>query len=86
MGIYEKEIYLEHTCASIDINKWKELMNNSVKANGSKIRRMIKKQLPELYNELALQFHNPYEHQSVRTKTHLIYVHSMIEYFFKIKN
>ena len=83
-GIYNKEIELQYTCDSISLPKWESLMKGSVKANGSKIRMMIKNQIPELYKELGLDFNNPYEHQSIRTKTHLIYIHSMIEYFFKI--
>lgn len=74
---------LQCTCVGIGIRKWDTLMFNSKKANGSKIRGLIKKHLPELYESLALEFRNPYENQSVRTTTHLIYVHSGIEYFIK---
>ena len=76
-------IELEHTCVSVTIRKWESLMEKSVKADGLKIRRLIKKHLPDLYQELGLNFSNPYESQCVRTKTHLIYVHSSIEYFIK---
>lgn len=81
---YNSKIELQYTCDSISLNKWNCLMDRAIKANGSKIRAMIKKQLPELYNSLALNFHNPYEQQSQRTKTHLIYVHSGIEYFLEL--
>lgn len=70
-------------CTCISIHKWNELTKNSVKANGSKIKKLIKKYLPDLYENLALNFPNPYEHQCTRTKTHFIYVHSGIEYFLK---
>jgi hypothetical protein len=73
----------ESNCTSINIRKWEKLMQKSVKANGSKIRALIKTHLPDLYEYLALEFFNPYESQSVRTKTHFIYVHSGIEYFLK---
>jgi len=82
---YNSKIELQYTCDSISLNKWNSLMQKAVKANGLKIRAMIKKQLPELYNSLALNFYNPYEQQSQRTKTHLVYVHSGIEYFLKIQ-
>lgn len=59
-------------------------MEGAVKANGSKIRKMIKEQLPDLFEDLALQFHNPYESSCIRTNTHLIYVSSDIQYFLKI--
>jgi hypothetical protein len=70
-------------CTAISINKWNQLMNKSVKANGKKIRALIKKYLPDLYEQLVLDFPNPYEHQCRRTKTHFIYIHSGIEYFLK---
>jgi len=77
-------IELKYTCVDISLRKWEELMKGAVKANGSKIRALIKKYLPELYESLALNFYNPYEAQSKRTKEYFIYVHSGIEYFIKI--
>lgn len=76
-------IELECDCTQISKRKWDKLMERSVKANGSQIRKLIKKFLPELYESLALDFYNPYESNSARTKTHYIYVHSGIEYFIK---
>lgn len=82
--IYHKHIELEYTCTNISIEKWNSLMMGAVKANGRKIRQMIKCQLTELFNNLALQFPNPYEQSCMRTATHLIYVHSSVEYFLKV--
>ena len=82
---YTENIYLECRCCDISEFKWDKLMEGAKKANGSKIKGMIKKQLPELYNDLSLNFGNPYEQQSQKTKTHYIYVWSAIEYFLKIK-
>lgn len=82
---YESEISLEATCVGIGMHKWDQLMEGAIKADGSKIRNMIKKQLPELYESLSLDFFNPHESYSVRTDTHLIYNHSLIEYFLKIE-
>lgn len=81
---YKSRIELEATCASITSRQWNKWMAGAVKANGSKIRAMIKKQLPDLYEALGLDFWNPWEHQCKRTKRHLIYVHSAIEYFLKL--
>jgi hypothetical protein len=75
---------LECTCIGISMWKWEALMYKARKANGSKIRGLIKKHLPEVYEALALEYPNPYEHQCKKTSTHLIYVHSGIEYFIKI--
>jgi len=81
---YNSKIHLECTCSDISICEWEKLMANAKKANGRKIRQMIKNQLPDLYEELALMFPNMYEQNSQRTSTHLIYVHSAIEYFLKL--
>lgn len=80
---YNDTIYLECSCVGISQYEWDKLMEGSTKANGKKIRQMIKKQLPELYHALDLQLPNPYEPQARKTKTHYIYIHSAIEYFLK---
>ena len=74
----------QENCTSVSLRRWEYLMEGAVKANGEKIKAIIKKHLPELYEEIGLNFYNPYQHQSQRTKTHLVYVHSAIEYFIKI--
>ena len=71
------------SCDSISLNKWNNLMEGTTKANGKQIRNLIKNHLPELYENLALNFYNPYEHQSKKKKGLLVYVHSGIEYFLK---
>ena len=69
------------TCVSCDKNHWDEYMKGTTKADGKQIRRLIKKHLSELYDDLCLHYHNPYEHKCRKKKGLLIYVHSMIEYF-----
>ncbi len=76
---------IEATCCNISIKEWNKLMKNSAKANGFKIRKLIKKHIPELYESLNLDYYNPFENQCKRTKTHFIYVHSGIEYFLKFE-
>jgi hypothetical protein len=80
---YTSQIFLECTCEGVSLQKWNSLMKEAVKANGSKIRQLIKEQIPSLYHALALNFYNPYEANCKRTKTHYIYVHSSIEYFLR---
>lgn len=75
----ENGIVFETTC--VDTNSQK-LLIGAVKANGKKIKNIIKIHLPELYEDLCLNLKNPYEINSLRTKTHLIYCHSATEYFF----
>ena len=80
-----KELNLIATCVGITQSKWNELMNGTTKANGSMIRSLIKKHLPNLYNSLCLEYYNPYESSSVKKKGLLVYVHSGIEYFLEYK-
>lgn len=82
--VYNSKIKLECSCPDLTPSEWDRKMYGAVKANGKKIRQMIKFQLPDLYADLSLQFPNPFEGNCQRTKTHLIYVHSAIEYFLKI--
>lgn len=72
-----------YNCSNISINEWNDLMKGSTKANGSLIRNLIKKHLPDLYDSLCLDFNNPYEDQSRKKQGMFIYVHSAIEYFIK---
>ena len=80
---YEKitSLKLENTCVGCDQTQWDKLMEGHIRANKKEINRLVKKFLPDLYDSLALQYRNPYNY--FRTKTHLILVHSMIEYFIR---
>lgn len=71
----------ETNCTEISIDRWNELMRGARKVNYKRMCREIKKNLPELYKDLALDFHNPYAEQSRQTKTHYVLVSSAIEYF-----
>lgn len=77
-------IYYFANCTGISIRKHEELMPKSTKANGKKIRKLIKENCPDLAHSLGLDYPNPYEHQSRKKAGLLIYVHSAIEYFLKI--
>lgn len=78
-----ESLKLVDTCNSITQQKWNSYMENTTKASGSKIRSLIKKHLPHLYEQLGLEFYNPYESQCVKKEGLLIYVHSCIEYFLE---
>ena len=79
--LYTDKIRLVSDSTRMTLRQFDFLMEGAVKANGSKIRRMIKQQIPDLYESLALEYNNPYESNSKRTPTHYVYVHSGIEYF-----
>lgn len=71
----------ETNCTAISINKWEELMKGATRANKKIIERHVKTHLPDLYEELTLNFYNPYNYY--KTREHLILVHSHIEHFIK---
>jgi hypothetical protein len=76
-------MYLECTCENIGIAKWERLMQGARKASYKKLVRLIKKEIPSLYESLCLNLYNPWENDCKQTKTHYILVHSAIEYFIR---
>lgn len=76
-------IYLEATCSGITMTKWEQLMENATRANKQKIDAIVKEYLPELFDSLTLNLFNPYEY--FKTRTHLVLVHSSIEYFLRFE-
>jgi len=81
----------ECNCTSISIANWDKLMEGALRADKYKTNRLVKEHLPYLFKSLGLDQkslkdlnrYNPYNYY--KTKTHLILVHSNIEYFLKIK-
>ena len=80
-----KVMILECTCTNISIDKWNELMKGSRPINYKWLVNKIKRELRYLYDELSLEYYNPYETQCRVTKTHYILVSSAIEYFIRKK-
>ena len=77
-------LMLIDTCEGSGIRKWEDYMKGTKKADATKVERLIKTYLPELYHNLALQYYNPFRCQTKRKKGLIVYVHSSIEYFIKI--
>ena len=77
----QKIMYLECTCAEITTDKWNELMKGAKPINYKWLVNKIKRELRSLYNDLSLEFYNPYAEQCRVTKTHYILVSSATEYF-----
>ena len=78
-----RSLELDTSCPLITIDKWDELMKGSVRADKRKIDKLVKEHLPELFEDLCLNFCNPYNY--FKTDKHLILVHSAIEYFLRYK-
>lgn len=75
-------MYYETNCVSCgSIDRWNTLMKGTRKCSYKRLVARIKKELPDLYKELCLDFYNPWEESCRQTKTHYILVHSGIEYF-----
>lgn len=71
------------SCVTMNQQILLRYMSGTSRANGALIRGFIRKYTPNLANELALNFYNPYESQSRKKNGVFIYVHSAIEYVFK---
>lgn len=54
-------------------------MAGATRADHRLIDRLVRKHLPELYEDLRLDLRNPYHY--FKTRRNLILVHSAIEYF-----
>lgn len=74
---------LEATCTGVTLVRWEQLMKGATRACKKTIDRLIKQHLPDLYEELRLDLRNPYRYW--KTKTHLVMVHSGIEYFLRFE-
>lgn len=79
-------MYLECTCADITEKQWERLMHNAKRMSYKKLVSAIKRNLPDLYYALGLNYPNPYSTQCRQTDTHYILVHSAIEYFIRKDN
>ena len=76
-------MYLECNCTNITADEWNKLMKSAKPINYKWLCNKIKRELPELYSELCLNYYNPFGEQSKTTKTHYILVSSAIEYFIR---
>ena len=72
---------LQYTCQDITKQEWDRLMKGRRPMSYQWLKRRIKRSLPHLYDELMLDYYNPYESATYRTNTHYILTHSSIVYF-----
>ena len=78
------EMQLISTCESSTYYECEEYMKNSVKANANIVEKLIKKFMPDLWEELSLNYYNPFRYQCRRKNGLIIYCHSAIEYFIQV--
>lgn len=74
---------LECTCVSISKDRWNELMKGKRSIGYKWLVNKIKKEMPDVYEHLCLQYYNPWNDKTYSTKTHYVLTHSAIEYFFR---
>lgn len=74
---------LECTCMNINEDRWNELMKGKKRISYKWLVNKIKKKLPCIYEDLCLQYYNPWKDNTYSTKTHYVLTHSAIEYFFR---
>lgn len=72
-------LWLEATCSDISLAQWERWMAGATRANHRQIDSLVRKHLPDLYEDLRLDLRNPYFYH--KTKRHLILVHSATEFF-----
>ena len=74
---------LECTCMDINPDEWKMLMKGKRRISYQWLKKKIKRELPDLFRSLCLDFYNPWEDNTYSTKTHYVLTHSAIEYFIR---
>ena len=72
-------LWLEATCTGINLAQWNRWMAGATRADHRLINSLVRRHLPELYEDLRLNLRNPYHY--FKTRRHLILVHSAIEHF-----
>ena len=76
-------MYYECSCADITSEEWKRKMKGSKPINYKWLVAKIKKHLPQLYDDLSLDFYNDFQDKCRVNRYYYIRVHSAIEYFIK---
>lgn len=83
--IYERAerngIELECTCVGITQYRWDELMKGATRANKRVVHKLVRDNTNGEFKPF-IELYNPYDY--FKTKTHIIFVHSGIEHFFRI--
>lgn len=73
-------VYLENTCVGTTMDEWEGFMKGSVRADKRQVHRILLEQ--DQITSMDVRLRNPYDFY--RTDTHLIYVHSGIEHFYRV--
>lgn len=92
MNIYQRAdkygAHLEGTCVSLNADEVDSLMKGKTKADRKQVLKVAFNvglmSEDEYRQSLRYRYYNPY--RFYKTDTHIIYVHSAVEYFIKVEN
>lgn len=70
------------TCYTFSARHVDSLMKGAYKVSYSRLVARVKREYPDLYEEMALNLRNDFEDECCQTRTHYILVWSGINYFF----
>ena len=79
----ETYLMFECTCGDINIFEWNRLMKHKRRCSYRLLCKKIKRDYPEMYEQLNLDLYNPWKDMTYSTPTHYVLTHSAIEYFFR---
>ena len=83
---YQSIQSMEVISTCVGCERWDEYMNGTVKADATKIERLVKKHLPDFYYAVAGNSYNPFRHQHKRKEGMIVYVWSATEYFIQLNH
>ena len=76
-------IEFDATCADITEDEWNRRMKGKRPFSYNTLKKMIKQQYPMLYDELGLDFYNPWQDHTYQTPEYYVLTASATEYFFR---
>lgn len=71
------------SCQDISLDRYKQMMSGAVPMDYAELKTIVKRECPNLYETLCLDYPNPYASEAKETPSHWILCHSMIEYFIR---
>lgn len=77
---FSNGITFKSSCIDISIKEWERMMKGTVRADKRKIKKIVMQHYPE-FKSLFVGYNY---YNLLKSKKYIVFVHSGIEYFFKI--
>lgn len=71
------------SCQDITLDRFNQMMDGAVPMDYAELKSIVKRECPNLYETLCLDYPNPYASEAKETPSHWILCHSMVEYFIR---